>query len=84
MGIARMVLENSTSEVNKILDSLRPYIMADGGDVELVKIDNDGVVSIRMLGACAGCPASSFTQKMVIEKSLKEGVVGITEVVLVD
>jgi len=76
-------LVSDESLVQDIFDQLRPYIEADGGGIELVKIHN-GTVYIKMLGACTSCPASTFTQKMVIEKRLKEKIPSITDVVVVD
>lgn len=66
-------------EVQEVLDKLRPFIQSDGGDVELVDID-DGVVKVRLLGACGSCPASTITLKAGIERALTEEVEGITEV----
>ena len=60
-------------EVEEILETLRPSLLADGGNVELVSID-DGVVKLRLVGACASCSSSMMTLKMGIEKSLKKAV----------
>jgi len=63
------------------MELIRPYIMSDGGDVEVVSAnESDGVVEIRMVGACAGCPASSLTLKAGIEKHLKAEVPQVKEV----
>ena len=62
---------------------IRPAIRADGGDIELVDIDEAGVVSVRLLGACVGCPSSSMTLTMGIERNLKEYVSEVTSVVCV-
>ena len=60
-------------KVEKALEDIRPMLQADGGDVELVDvIENEGVVKLRLTGACAGCPFSQMTLKNGIEKVLKE------------
>jgi len=59
-------------KVEKVLESLRPYLQADGGDVELVDVTEDGVVKVRLTGACGGCPMSTYTLRMGIENRLKE------------
>ena len=62
-------------KVEKVLDEVRPGLQADGGDVELVDVSEDGIVKVRLTGACAGCPMSTLTLKMAIEKKLKEQLV---------
>jgi len=64
--------ENMKDKVEKVLDEVRPGLQADGGDVELVDVSEDGIVKVRLTGACAGCPMSTLTLKMAIEKKLKE------------
>ncbi|MBA7652440.1 Fe/S biogenesis protein NfuA [subsurface metagenome] len=59
-------------KVEKVLDEVRPGLQADGGDVELVDVTEDGIVKVKLTGACAGCPMSTLTLKMAIEKRLKE------------
>lgn len=59
-------------KVKVVLDQIRPMLQADGGDVELVDVDDDGVVKVRLQGACAGCPMSQMTLRNGIEKILKE------------
>jgi Fe-S cluster biogenesis protein NfuA len=68
-------------EVKKALDLIRPALQADGGDVELVEITEDGVVKVKLTGACGHCPMSTMTLKMGIEKTLKQKVPGVKEVV---
>ena len=58
-------------EVEEVLESVRPMLIADGGNVELVDID-DGVVKVRLVGACVSCSSSTMTLKMGIEKALKK------------
>jgi Fe-S cluster biogenesis protein NfuA len=67
-------------KVKEVLDSLRPHLQADGGDVELVDVQDDGVVKVRLKGACAGCPMSQMTLKNGIERILKEKVPGVSSV----
>ncbi len=65
--------QNTLKEkVAKSLESIRPSLQADGGDVELVNVDDKGVVSVRLTGACRGCPMSTMTLKMGIERVLRE------------
>jgi Fe-S cluster biogenesis protein NfuA len=66
-------------KVEKALDKIRPALMADGGNVELVDVE-DGVVKVRLTGACGGCPMSQMTLKMGIERVLKQEVPEIKEV----
>ena len=66
-------------KVEKALEKIRPFLQADGGDVELVDIE-DGIVTVKLRGACAGCPGALFTLKMGIEKRLKEEVPEVKEV----
>jgi Fe-S cluster biogenesis protein NfuA len=65
--------------VQEVLDKLRPFLLRDGGDCELVDIE-DGVVKLRLLGACGSCPSSTITLKAGIERALLEEVPGIVEV----
>ena len=67
------------TQVQEVLDKLRPFLLRDGGDCELVDIE-DGVVKLRLLGACGSCPSSTITLKAGIERALLEEVPGIVEV----
>lgn len=69
-------------EIIKVIEKIRPYIQRDGGDVEFVRVDENGVVTVRMLGACADCLALDDTLKQGIEATLIEEVPGVTQVVL--
>ncbi len=72
--------ENALQEqVQEVLDKLRPFLLRDGGDCELVDIE-DGIVKLRLLGACGSCPSSTITLKAGIERALLEEVPGIVEV----
>lgn len=69
-----------TSEnVEQVLDEMRPYLMADGGNVELVEIDGP-IVRLRLQGACGSCPSSTMTLKMGIERRLREKIPEVAEV----
>ena len=70
-------------EVKKVLDMIRPNLQADGGDVELIEVTDDGVVKVKLVGACGHCPMSTMTLKMGIERTLMDKVPGIKEVVSV-
>lgn len=61
-------------KIETSLGKVRPSLQADGGDVELVDVDDDGVVKVRLMGACGGCPMSQMTLKMGIEKILKQDI----------
>ncbi|MBP1659800.1 MAG: NifU family protein [Candidatus Aminicenantes bacterium] len=67
-------------KVEQALAKVRPVLQADGGDVELVDVSADGVVKVRLKGACGGCPMSQLTLKMGIERQLKKEVPGVTSV----
>ena len=70
-------------QVQAALELVRPALQADGGDVELVDVNADGVVSVRLKGACGSCPMSTMTLKMGIEKTLMAKVPGVKSVVQV-
>ncbi len=69
--------------VQEVLNQVRPALQADGGDVELVDVSDDGVVSVKLTGACGSCPMSTMTLKMGIEKTLMENLPEVKEVVQV-
>lgn len=66
--------------VQKVIDLIRPQIQGDGGDVELVNIDDNNVVTVRLKGACVGCPMSQMTLKAGIERIIKQQVPEVTSV----
>lgn len=70
-------------QVQKAIDQVRPGLQADGGDVELVDVSADGVVKVRLTGACHGCPMAQMTLKMGIEKVIKQQVPSVKEVISV-
>jgi len=67
-------------EVQAALDTVRPQLQADGGDCELIDVSPDGVVKVRLTGACGGCPMSQMTLKMGIERVLKDRVPSVKSV----
>ena len=71
--------EDIFAQVQEVLDKLRPFLLRDGGDVELVDVE-DGIVKVRRMGACGTCPSSTITLKAGIERALVEEVPGITEI----
>ena len=69
-------------EIELVLSQIRPALQADGGDVELVDV-NDGIVKLKLKGACSGCPMATMTLRNMIGKALKNGVPGIKEIIAV-
>lgn len=67
--------------VEEVLNLLRPSLQADGGDVELIDVTDDGVVQVKLTGACGGCPFAVMTLKEGIEKAIKEELPEVKEVV---
>lgn len=67
-------------DVQEVLSKLRPYLLRDGGDVELIDVDDEGVVLLRLMGACGNCPSSAITLKAGIERALTTEVPGVTEI----
>lgn len=67
-------------KVAELIERIRPALQADGGDVELVSVE-DGVVKVKLTGACGSCPMSTMTLKMGIERVIREQIPEITEVV---
>jgi Fe-S cluster biogenesis protein NfuA len=71
-------------KVQEVLEMIRPSLQADGGDVELVDVTEDGIVMLRLTGHCAGCPMSTMTLKNGIERILKQEIPEVKEVVQAD
>lgn len=67
-------------KVEAALEKIKPGLQADGGDIELVNVTDDGVVQVRLLGSCAGCPMSQMTLTHYVEQTLKEMVPGVKTV----
>ena len=80
MSTETMALTNEN--VEKVLDELRHFLMADGGNVEVVEIDGP-IVKVRLQGACGSCPSSTMTLKMGIERKMRESIPEVSEVVQV-
>ena len=70
-------------KVKDVLDKVRPYLVRDGGNVELIEVGEDGIVKVKLVGACAGCPHSKMTPKNGIERILKQEVPEVKEVIAV-
>lgn len=70
-------------QVAEIINQIRPVIQGDGGDIELVDVDEQGVVYVRLHGACVGCPSANITLSMGVERHLKEKVPGVARVACV-
>ena len=70
-------------KIRAAIDEVRPFLQADGGDVELVSISEDGKVSVRLTGACGGCPMAQMTLKNGVERIIRERVPEVTEVIAV-
>lgn len=70
-------------KVEAVIEEIRPYLQADGGDIELIEVADGGVVKVRLQGACAGCPGAQMTLRMGVERKLKQEIPEVTEVVAV-
>jgi Fe-S cluster biogenesis protein NfuA len=71
-------------QVEHVLNLIRPAVQSDGGDVELVDVTANGVVHVRLHGACVGCPSSTMTLQSGIERNLKQRIPGVTGVLAID
>lgn len=69
--------------VCQVIDKIRPAIQSHGGDLEFVDVDENGAVQVRLQGACVGCPSAAMTFKFGVERTLKEQVPEVTEVICV-
>ena len=70
-------------KVKEVIESVRPMLQNDGGDIELVSIEEDNTVKVRLQGACKGCPGAAMTLKMGVERLMKERVPEVKEVIAV-
>ncbi len=68
------------ARVEQVINRIRPAVQSDGGDVELVEVTDDGIVRVRLHGACVGCPSSTMTLQMGIERNIRERVAEVTGV----
>lgn len=80
---AQIVAPDLHEQVREVIELIRPSVQDDGGDIELVSVANDGEVQIRFLGACIGCPSSTMTLQMGIERSIRDKVPQVTRVIAV-
>ncbi len=76
--------EDIMQRVNTTLDQVRPYLQADGGDIEVIELTGDNVLKVRLTGTCKGCPFSMQTLKAGVEQAIKRDVPEISEVVSED
>lgn len=84
-GCSQPAAEKTLNEqVSETLDAVRESLQSHGGDVELVGIDDDNTVKVRLQGACQGCPGATMTMKNGIERILKDRVPAVKEVIAVD
>ncbi len=84
-------MESLTSQNNELIDkveqalqTIRPYLEADGGDVKIVEIDDEKVVHLELLGACGSCPMSTMTMKAGVEEAIKRRVPEVTGVLAIN
>ena len=75
--------ETEKAKVKEMLEEIRPQLQADGGDIELVSIEEDDTVKVKLQGACAGCPGAAMTLQFGVERVLKEAVPSVKAVVAV-
>jgi Fe-S cluster biogenesis protein NfuA len=75
---------NFAAKVAEVIDSIRPMLQNDGGDIELVSVEEDNTVRVRLQGACKGCPGAAMTLKMGVERLLKQRIPEVKEVVAVE
>ena len=69
--------------IEKALETIRPALQADGGDIQLVSVENDGTVKVRLMGACGGCPMSQMTMTQGVERAIKNAVPEVKKVLAV-
>ena len=76
--------KNFNDKVAEVIETIRPMLQNDGGDIELVGVDEDKTVRVRLQGACSGCPGAAMTLKMGVERLLQQKLPEIKEVIAVD
>ena len=79
-----IVKEELITKIHKVLDLVRPYLQADGGDISFVEITDDYYVKVKLLGACGTCPMSIQTLKLGVEKAMQKSIPEIVKVIAVD
>jgi len=77
------VLKAMKTQVEDAIKEIQPHLRADGGDIELIDVDDEGIVKVRLKGACAGCPMSQMTIKLGVERYLKQKIPEVKKVVTV-
>ena len=73
-----------SDRIIEVIDTIKPMLQNDGGDIEFVSLEEDNTVKVRLQGACKGCPGAQMTLKMGVERLLKERIPEVKEVVAVD
>ncbi len=76
--------KNFNDKVAEVIETIRPMLQNDGGDIELVGVDEDKTVRVRLQGACSGCPGAAMTLKMGVERLLQQKLPEVKEVIAVD
>lgn len=82
--MSKTYLEDILEKINSAINEVRPYLNADGGDVELVELTGDNTVKVRLTGACDGCPFSVMTLKAGIEQAIRKKFPEMKELIAVD
>ncbi len=82
--MSKSYLDEIIEKINSAIDEVRPYLNADGGDVELVELSGDNTVKVRLSGACDGCPFSMMTLKAGIEQAIRKKFPEMKELIAVD
>jgi Fe-S cluster biogenesis protein NfuA len=77
-------MKPSISQIEKAIDSIRPYLLADGGDVKVLEVDEEGIVKLELLGSCSNCRMSSMTLKAGVEQAIMQAVPEVTSVVAIN
>ena len=81
--MSKLASQHVVKKVNKAIESIRPYLVADGGDVKLIEVTSDLVVKVKLTGACQGCPFSVQTLKSGIEHAIRRELPGMKELISV-
>ncbi len=76
--------EKLNQKVQNVIDQVRPYLQADGGDINFIEVTDDNVVNVELTGACGACPFSTMTLKNGVEATLKKVIPEIKEVVAIN
>jgi Fe-S cluster biogenesis protein NfuA len=79
-----LTLEDITKNIETALDSIRPYLMADGGNVKILELSSDNVLKLEFVGACGSCPMSTMTFKAGVEEAIKKAVPEVKSIEVVN